>query len=245
MKPSNPDVMTYLDCPDDRRPLTLEDLVSDALISQLGGSDTTTSMCVHILYHLALYQEVQSRLFAEISEVLSPGQLFDYGTISPLKYLEAVIKETLRLYPPAPTGLSRKVPLEGIAIGGVFVVGGVDVSTPTYSLHRDPRYFVDPERFIPERRITGSSINLVKGRPEMIIDRTAFFPFGFGPYGCAGKHLAYVELKLFVAAIVRSLEVKLLRDTNVEEVERRVNGEWRDYSTLKAAPLTLRFLSRA
>ena len=100
---------------------------------------------------------------------------------------------------PPPTGLSRKAPLEGVTIGDVFVTGGVEASTPTYSLHRDPRYFVDPERFVPERWITGSSINFVKGRPEMIIERTAFLPFGFGPYGSTGKHLAYVELKLFVA----------------------------------------------
>ena len=74
--------MTYLDFPNERRPLTLEDLISNALILQLGGSDTTTSACVHILYHLALHHEVQSKLFAEISEVLPPGQPLDYGPIA-------------------------------------------------------------------------------------------------------------------------------------------------------------------
>lgn len=269
--PQEPDLLKYLLTPpksSNAPALSFSDLVSDSLIVQVGGSDTTTSASVHLLYRLARHKDIQNTLHEEILSGLGsqqfkkderdiPSDNMSLSSITPenvslllkLPYLEAVINETLRLHPPSPSGLFRTTPPEGLQLPeGELIPGGVDVSSPIYSLHRDPRYWEQPETFIPERWIqnlhTSSPAGLYEPQPCLIKDRTAFMPFGIGPYGCAGRVVSYMEMKLLVASIVMRFWIDFPIGTDLDEIDRYVWEGWRDYNTVKAAEIDLRFLRR-
>ncbi|KAI9735168.1 MAG: hypothetical protein M1834_001756 [Cirrosporium novae-zelandiae] len=234
--PSTPDIITHVLSSTIKPRLTPNQLISDSLILQVGGSDTTTSAFVHILYHLARSHSIQSKLFVEISNIVTSRGQITWRAISRLPYLEAVINETLRLHPPAPSGMPRQVPThEVLVVNGITIPGGTNISTPTYSLHHSPLSFTYPEDFIPERWTTES---------QLITDKSAFCPFGMGPYGCPGKYLAMMEMKCFVVGVVGRFEVKFPKGVDLEEVDRRIDREWKDFNTTQAAEVELVFMAR-
>ena len=109
-----------------------------------------------------------------------------------LPYTDMIVRETMRLYPPAP-GFARE-PIEDVGIGGYVVPRGSLISVNTYALHRDPRFFDHPERFDPERFAAGW---------EERIPRYAFLPFGGGPRVCIGNGFAMMEARLILATAVQ------------------------------------------
>jgi cytochrome P450 len=100
-----------------------------------------------------------------------------FEKVKGIPYLDAVINETLRLKPAIPGGVPRVTPTSGIQIDEVYIPGDVNVIVPAYAIHRDPRYFEDPNTFIPERWTDEKS--------DMILDRTAYAPFSLGKLGSA------------------------------------------------------------
>ena len=104
----------------------------------------------------------------------------------------------MRLYPPAP-GFTRE-PIEDVTIGGYDVPQGSLVSVITYALHRDPRFFADPETFRPERFASGW---------EERIPRYAYLPFGGGPRVCIGNGFAMTEARLILATVAQRYQLSL------------------------------------
>lgn len=150
--------------------LTFEEIAAESFIFYVGGFHTSASLMNFILYELALNSEVQSRLRQEIVDNLeqNEGEL-SYDSISQMKYLEMVVNETLRKYPPINV-LTRKCTKEYPIPGSKLVVPkGTQVTIPIYSIHRDPEYFPDPMKFDPERF---SEENIKNIRPF------TFLPFG-------------------------------------------------------------------
>lgn len=145
------------------------------------GHDTTGSAFVFTFLLIAHHQDVQQRLFDELQSIVDrlnpdgPLTLQDYNG---LKYMERVIKESLRIYPPVPF-ISRLV-TEDVRYDGKFIPKGSFMNVEIYDLHRDPEQFPDPERFDPDRFL-----------PEQIERRSpyAYVPFSAGPRNCIGELL--------------------------------------------------------
>jgi len=155
----------------------------------LAGHETTAMALAWTWYLLSQHPEVESKLRAELSRVLN-GRTPTAADLRQLPYTEMVVRESLRLYPPA-TGFARE-PIEDVRIGGYEVPQGSLIAANTYALHRDAQFFPDPERFDPERFAAGW---------QERIPRYAYLPFGGGPRVCIGNGFAMMEAVLIVATL--------------------------------------------
>jgi cytochrome P450 family 628 len=201
----------------------------------VGGSDTTNSALLHLLYRLAKHNDVQKGVWEEIEGLTNRGEGLSAASVADMPCTTAVIFETLRLHPSAASGLPRIVPAEGATIDGVFTPPGTNIITPTYAIQRDPRYFMDAEKFVPERWTT---------KRFMVRDPRAFCPFGIGVYGCPGKMLALLEMKIVLASILSKFEIRKPKDVEWPALDRKINDEWKDCLTTQAAHIELCFVPR-
>lgn len=164
----------------------------------LAGHETTALALAHTLYLLAKHPEIERRLVAELDELLG-GRLPTVEDAPKLRYTRQVIEESMRLYPPAWT-TGREVGRE-IEIGGYRIPVGAQLLISQWVVHRDPRFFPDPEAFDPDR-----------WSPERArqLPRYAYFPFGGGPRVCIGNHFAMLEATLLLAVLVQRHHFELL-----------------------------------
>jgi len=163
----------------------------------LAGHETTAMALTWTWYLLSQHPEVEERLVREVSRVLG-GRPPTVADLPQLPYTDMVVREALRLYPPA-AGFARE-PIEDVRIGGYDVPKGSLVTVNTFALHHDPRFFDEPERFNPERFSAGW---------EERIPRYAFLPFGGGPRVCIGNGFAMMEARLIVATMVQRCQLSL------------------------------------
>jgi len=172
---------------------------NESMTLMLAGHDTTAAALDWVWYLLAGNSEVATRCHAEIEQTLN-GRQPTAADVARLKYVEATIKEALRLYPPA-IGVFLRQANEATTIGGYEIPKGNLVGLSSFVTQRDPRWFPDPMRFDPER--------FLPPRVEQI-HPGAYFPFGMGPRVCIGQSFAMTEMILIVATILQRCEVRLL-----------------------------------
>src|SRR5438132_6886933 len=156
-------------------------------------------------YLLARYPNVQSAVAAELHDVLEGRPSPRPADLPRLRYTGTVVKEAMRLYPP-----NRSVGREALndcEIGGYHVPAGAQVLMSQWVVHRDARFFDDPEVFKPERWTAGFTERLPK---------YAYFPFGGGPRICIGQEFAKVEEPLVIAAILNKFKLSLIDGRVVE-----------------------------
>ena len=173
----------------------------------LAGHETTSTALTWTWYLLSQHSEVEATLLGELHEVLR-GRLPTAADLQNLPYTEMVVREALRLYPPAP-GVARE-PIEDVTIGGYRVPKGSLVTVNTYALQRDPRFFDDPERFDPERFARGW---------EDRIPRYAYLPFGGGPRVCIGNGFAMMEARLILATVAQRCQFSLEPHQDVRPIQ--------------------------
>jgi cytochrome P450 len=157
----------------------------------VAGHETTALTLTYALYLLARHPEADARLAAELESVLD-GRSPAADDLRRLPYTEAIVKESMRLYPPA-WAIGRE-PVRDVSIGGWFVPAGAQIMIPQWALHRDRRYFDAPDEFRPERWLEPSAREL---------PRFAYFPFGGGPRVCIGLSFAMLEAVLVLAVLAR------------------------------------------
>ncbi|KAI8115386.1 Cytochrome P450 4d2 [Lucilia cuprina] len=181
----------------DGKPLTNEDIHEEVNNFTFGGHDTTTCAISFILYLLSRHPEVQQKVYEEILSIIGPdkNKSVVMGELLKLKYLECVIKEALRLYPPAP--IIGRTTEEDFKIGNNIIPRGTNIIILIYMMCRDPDYFPRPNDFIPERF---SAENIEKIHPF------AFLPFSWGPRNCIGQKFAILEIKSIVSCLLRHFE---------------------------------------
>jgi cytochrome P450 len=241
----SPDLYTYLSQSE-----TFDvDGIHEAQLAIIAGADTNAITVSNICYLLCQHLDYQQKLFKEISSLSVHEDIIDDHLLIGKPYLSSIINETLRLYPPVPGGLQRLTPPEGAIIAGRYIPGNIVVSTPTFAIQRgmtilhqprtiliftDPRSFVRPDEFVPERWTS---------QPDLIIRRDAFVPFSYGAYSCAGKPLAMMQLRMVVAMIVRKFELSFAPDQQ-KVYERYIQGQ-ADCFTLHLHPLPLILKERA
>jgi len=144
---------------------------------------------------------VASRCRAEIDEVLA-GREVSAADVPRLKILDATIRETLRLFPPA-IGVFLRQATEDVTIGGYEIPRLSLVGLSSFVTHRDPRWFEDPEQFDPARFLPPRVDQIPAG---------AYFPFGMGPRVCIGQSFAMTEMTLIAATLLQNFHVTLAQD---------------------------------
>jgi len=167
----------------------------EAMVLFLAGHDTTAAGLTWLWYVMGSYSEIQRRTQAEVDRVLE-NKTPCFADAAKLPYLNAVIKETLRLYPPA-IGIFSREAREQIELGGYEIPAGSIVYAFSYVTHRDQRWFAEPERFDPERFL---------GEKEKTVSPFAYFPFGAGPRACIGAQFALTEMTLVAACLLQRFE---------------------------------------
>jgi len=157
----------------------------------LAGHETTSNALAWAFYLISCDREVEERLRAELRDVLGdrPPEASD---LERLVYTEAIVKETMRLYPPAFT-VPRRAAVD-TQIDRFTVPCGSEVIVWIYFTHRDPKVFPDPERFDPTRFLDGRDASIPK---------CGYLPFGAGPRACIGKTFAMAEAVIAVATIAQ------------------------------------------
>ncbi|XP_058063777.1 cytochrome P450 4d8-like [Anopheles bellator] len=178
----------------DGRPLSDLDIREEVDTFMFEGHDTTSSAIAFTFLQLAGHREIQDKLYREIVDTLGPAHRtvpLTYATLQNFRYLDMVVKESLRLLPPV-SFIGRRL-VEDLELNGVTVPAGSDCLIPIYVIHRNPDVYPDPERFDPERFADGSSQR--RGPYDYI-------PFSVGARNCIGQRFALLEMKISIIRMV-------------------------------------------
>ncbi|XP_072916752.1 cytochrome P450 3A30-like [Hemitrygon akajei] len=186
-----------------RKAMTDSEVLAQCIVFIMGGYETASTTLSNVLYNLAMYPDVQKKLQQEIDEAFPNKAQPTYGVMH-LEYLEMVISETLRLYPPAPR-LDR-VCKKDVKLNGVTIPKDTVVVVPVYVLHRDPKYWQEPEEFRPER----FSKEEWKSSNSCI-----YLPFGLGPRNCIAKRFAQFVIKMGLVSLLQRLTFVPCKETPV------------------------------
>jgi cytochrome P450 len=188
---------------DDGTRMTDRQLRDETMTLFMAGHETTANTLAWAWYLLANHPDVEARLHAEVDAVLGDRPP-TFDDLARLPYADMVITEALRFYPTV--WLLGREAIEPCEVGGYHIPVGTTIYMSQWVLHRDPRYFDDPESFRPERWADG----LAKRLP-----RYAYFPFGGGPRICIGNSFALMESVLLLATIARRFQLRLAPDASV------------------------------
>lgn len=169
----------------------------EAVTLVLAGHETTSNALTWTLYLLSQNPEIEQKLAEEVQTVLE-GRAPTLEDIRNLPYTEMVLKEGMRLYPPA-WNIGR-MPHEDTELGGLHIKQFSPMLIPIYAVHRDERWYPDPEKFDPERWTKENESKLPK---------YAYMPFGGGPRICIGNAFAMMEATLILASIVQKFSLRL------------------------------------
>ncbi|KAI6084939.1 benzoate 4-monooxygenase cytochrome P450 [Hypoxylon rubiginosum] len=166
------------------------------------GSETAATALACITYYLLRRVGVGSRLRQEVRQSFQSYESINNASTIPLPYLNAVILEGMRIYPPLPFALPRVVPEAGDIVDGHFIPGGTVVSTNPVAASLSETNFQDPELFRPERWLEGNKYD----------NLDASQPFSLGARGCLGQSLAWMEMRTTLAKIHYSYDLELLSE---------------------------------
>jgi cytochrome P450 len=169
----------------------------EALTIFLTGHETSAQALTWTWYLLSQHAEVEERLHAELDAALR-GRLPTAGDMPRLKYTEMVFREALRLYPPAWRVMRRAI--ADFSAGGYTIPAGSIVLLSPYVMHRDQRFYNDPERFNPERWAVES---------RDAVPQFCYFPFGAGPRRCIGEGFAWMEGVLLLSTLAQRWRLRL------------------------------------
>jgi len=185
---------------EDGSQMTDKQLRDEVMTLFLAGHETTALTLSWAWYLLAQNPAIEEKFHAELDDLLG-GRLPTMDDLSRLKYTDRIVREAMRLYPPA-YGLGREA-IEECEIGGFRVPRKTQVFMFQWATQRDPRFFPEPEAFHPERWTEEFASSLPK---------YAYFPFGGGPRFCIGNTFAMMEIVLVLATIGQRFKLALAPD---------------------------------
>jgi cytochrome P450 len=177
--------------------LTDEQIRDQCLTLLVAGHETSANALAWTWFLLGTNPEARFRLHEEVDRFPRPHR-FVAADYPALKFVEQSFSEAMRLYPPAWV-LDRRA-IEPHVLGGFAVPAGSIIMISPFVLHRDPRFYRDPEAFVPERW----KLEEQASRPKF-----SYLPFGAGPRSCIGEGLAWMEGVLIVAAVARRFDLQL------------------------------------
>jgi cytochrome P450 len=177
--------------PDTGAPMNTEQLVNNVLTLLVAGHETTAKALTWTLYLFARAPAWQEAVRQEITSVVGQAPIAGEH-IEQLPLTQQVLKEAMRLYPPAP--ILTRLAAEDVELGGVSLKAGTTIVIPVFAIHRHRRLWDDPDRFDPQRFTAEREARRV---------RTQFMPFGAGPRTCIGMSFAMAEGTAILATLVR------------------------------------------
>lgn len=183
---------------EDGTQMTPKQLRDETMTLFLAGHETTALTLSWTWYLLSENPTAESRLHEELRTVLV-GRVPQVADLARLPYLSAVVSEVLRLYPPA--YLLARTSIAPCRIGGYDIPAGTTVLTSQWLMHRDARYFAEPDAFRPERWLDGLADRLPAG---------VYLPFGDGPRRCIGQGFALLEAALVIGTIAQQYRFRLV-----------------------------------
>jgi cytochrome P450 len=200
----------------------------DEVMTFLLAGHETTALALSWAWHLLTENaETERKLHDELDRVLG-GRVPAISDLPLLKYTEGVIKESMRLYPPA-WGVGRTV-VHDFELGGYRIPQDANLVMSQWVMHRDARFFPDPEKFDPDRWSTEATRNL---------PRFAYFPFGAGPRQCIGASFAMMESVLLLATIAQRFHFRAVPGHAIEPLPsitlRPKGGVWVELSKRRVA----------
>lgn len=156
----------------------------------LAGHDTTAAGLIWIFYNLAKHPKAQERARTE-----ALANEVSFGNLKQFRYIEAVVKESLRLYPPA-IGVFQRIAVEDTSVCGFSIPKNTLIQPISFVVQRDSRFFPNPLSFEPERFFED-------------VHPFAYFPFGAGPRACIGRNLAMMEMTIVTAMVLKKFQLSL------------------------------------
>jgi cytochrome P450 len=172
---------------------------NESMTLLLAGHDTTAAGLAWTWYLLAKHPDVAARAQHDIDALQLSGRLPTYEDLPRLGYLDHIVRESLRLYPPA-IGVFMRQAIQNVEIGGYTLRRGSIIQPISWITHRDERWFPEPTKFDPDRWLPDRSAHL----PQF-----AWYPFGGGPRVCVGQSFAMMEMVLIVATLLGRFNVAL------------------------------------
>nr|XP_042905389.1 cytochrome P450 3A16-like [Parasteatoda tepidariorum] len=204
--------------------LTEEEVVAQAFVVFIAGYETTSTALAFTCHLLATHPEVQNRLYEEIQQEKDS----DYSTVQGLQYLDQVLNESLRMYPPL-TGLTTRVCDRDYDTGSYTIPKRSNILVPVWDIQHDPEIWPDPYKFDTDRFSMEN-----KGS----IKSMAFQTFGTGPRNCVGARFAQLEAKMAIFKLLKNVKLQVCEKTEnplslhcITVVTSPKNGFW-----LKADP---------
>jgi averantin hydroxylase len=186
---------------DDGKGMSVEEMKSNAAHLVLAGSETTATLLSGCAYLIASHPEVMKKITTEIRSAFKSLDEINLKSVEHLPYTLAVLNETMRVYPPVSTQLSRVSPPKGEVLEGEYIPGGTVVFISQMAGNLDEANFAHAEEFRPERFL---------GDSEFKNDKIATLaPFSLGPRNCIGKNLAYAEMRLILAKFLWKFDMDL------------------------------------
>ncbi|KAI4477092.1 hypothetical protein M0802_014783 [Mischocyttarus mexicanus] len=207
-----------------------QDIYDEMKTMTIAGSDTTAGTLTFIFLMLASYPEIQNKTYEELYQIYESSDPEDvpitYQDIKNMKYMDRVVKETLRLFPAAP--VIARTHSEDIKMDESIVIPrNTEIVIPIFTIHRNRKYWKEPLQFNPDRFLPGNH------------KAKYFFPFGIGKRRCIGDRLGMIQMKGIIATILRKFIVQIDNPVTVEDVELTF------HITLKPVnPVFLRFTRR-
>lgn len=174
--------------------LTSQEIHDNCFVLFGAGFDTSASAMTWWIGLMAKHPEVVDKLRRELATLGDDQNVLE--RIAHLPFLNATVKEAMRLYPPS-TALFTRVALRDVVIGETEIPKGTLAAIPVWHLHHDARFFDEPNEFRPERFLPDA--------PS--IPRGAYLPFGAGPHFCLGQHFASIEMALIASYLIREFDV--------------------------------------
>ncbi|KAL1396483.1 hypothetical protein pipiens_001043 [Culex pipiens pipiens] len=180
------------------------DMAAHGVTFFIDGFETSSIAMAFVLYEVARNPDVQKQLREELLKASNDQGSISYDTLLELPYLEQVINESLRLWPPA-AFLSKKctepIELDLTSSQKVRIEKGVFAMIPIWSIHRDPEYYENPTTFNPDR------FSPEQGGASPYREKGCFIPFGDGPRQCLGMRFARMQMKRGVYEILKNFEL--------------------------------------
>jgi cytochrome P450 len=185
----------------------MEHLLHDLIV---GGTDTTTYTLEWALTELLRNPNIMSKAKKELEETIGMGNSIEESDVARLPYLQAIIKETLRLHPIAPLLLPRKAKTD-VEVNGYMIPKGAQIFVNVWAIGRDQNAWENPNLFSPERYL-GTKLD-IKGQNFQLT------PFGSGRRICPGLPLAMRMLHMMLGSLLISFDWKLENDMKPEEID--------------------------
>ena len=195
--------------------LEFNELVAEAAVLMVAGSDTSGTGLINTLIYLVQNPECMARVRMEVdSAVPADSVVVQNDDVEGLPYLRACIDESLRLRPPNSYGLPRTVPKGGATIQGHYFKEDTTVSVSTLNVHHSERYFHGAKQFKPERWLDKDAEEFERLKRYVV-------PFSFGSRACIGRNIAFLELQVTIASIIHRFDLEMRDpDKEVPMVER-------------------------